>query len=110
MSDALLLERRFLNVAGGDFIAPFASLLEAVLRGRENSVVLSERRKVEEFKGACNEAVAFAQQMTTGRIGGVSVHLLALAEKAVQQCALRKDEDVQVWAERLARDVGNVTD
>jgi hypothetical protein len=110
MSDVLMLERRFLNVAGYDLIAPFADLLESALRGRENSVVLSERRKVEELRGACNEAVAFAQQMPTGRIGGVSPHLLALAEKAVQQCALRKDEDVQAWAERLARDVGNATD
>lgn len=36
--------------------------------------------------------------------------LLALAKRVVEQQKARKDEDVQAWAERLAREVGNATD
>jgi hypothetical protein len=63
-----------------------------------------------EFSAACREAVTFAQRLATGQVEAPSPDLLALAKQAQQQCDARKNEDVQAWAEQLARDVGNAMD
>ena len=45
----MMLEWPFRHVSSRDIVAPFTDLFDSVRRGRENSVVLSERRMVEEF-------------------------------------------------------------
>jgi hypothetical protein len=69
-----------------------------------------EKRMSTEFKAACREAVTFAQRFEAGQVEAPSPDLLALAKRAAEQCAARRNEDVQTWAEQLARDVGNTTD
>ena len=39
-----------------------------------------------------------------------SAELLALAKQVVQQQQVRRQDDIQAWAERLAQDVGNAVD
>jgi hypothetical protein len=68
------------------------------------------QRMTTEFRAACREAVTFAQRIEAGQVEAPSPDLLALAKQAAQQCAARKNEDGQAWAERLARDAGNATD
>lgn len=40
------------------------------------------------------------------RVAAPSPEMLDLARRAVDSCRSRQGEDVQVWAERLAKDVG----
>lgn len=66
---------------------------------------MMDQRLRSEFSAACQDAINFAQRMAIGQVGVPSPELLALAKGAVQQCAARKNEDVQAWAKQLARDV-----
>src|SRR5262249_15479894 len=110
-----------------NLVVPLITLFYSVTRaGRQNSVVLREQaravpstsvtslgpeqRILAEFSADCREAVTFAQRILTGQVEAPSPDLIALATRAAQQCAARKNEDVQAWAEQLARDVGNATD
>jgi hypothetical protein len=127
MNETFLVEEPFRHVWSRDLVAPLVALFHSGTRlGRENSVVLREQaraappgaatspapeqRLTAEFSAACREAVTFAQRLGTGQVEALSPELLALAKQAAQQCAARKKEDVQAWAEQLARDVGNATD
>jgi len=126
MNDALPLGDPYRHVSTRDFFAPVVAWFHSVIQiGCENSIVLREQSRAclpappgtgqeqllaAEFKAACHEAVTFAQQLKTGQVGHLSHDLIALARQAVQQCAAREKEDVQTWADRLARDVGNATD
>jgi hypothetical protein len=69
-----------------------------------------KQRALEEFNTACREAVNFARQLVNGQVKASSPDLLALAKRAAEQCAARKNEDVEAWAERLARDISNTMD
>jgi hypothetical protein len=64
----------------------------------------------DEFSLACREAVTFAQLLSSGRAAVPPANMLELAKRVVLKQKARKAEDVQTWAERLARDVGNATD
>jgi uncharacterized protein (TIGR04255 family) len=127
MIEILPLEASFRHVSTRDLVAPLLSLFYSATRaGRENSVVLREQAMVappeaatlsareqgflDKFSADCRQAVSFAQRIVTGQVEAPSPDLLALARQAAQQCAARKDEDVQAWADRLARDVGSATD
>jgi hypothetical protein len=68
------------------------------------------RRLAEHFRASCRTTVSLAQQLQAGRAMTPSADLLALAKQAAEHRASRKDEDIQTWAERLARDTGNATD
>ncbi len=65
---------------------------------------------IEEFDIARREAVAFAQQLSSREVAMASPELLALARQAAQRLQARQAEDVQTWADRLARDVGDAVD
>jgi hypothetical protein len=127
MIEALLWENPFCHVSKRELVAPLIDLfLSRTRSGRENSVFLrkhaqdvlptadilldAEQRLMSEFSAACQDAVDFAQRMASGQVGMPSPEMLALAKRAAQQCAARNNEDVQVWAEQLARDVGNAVD
>lgn len=127
MNEAFLRDGAFRHVSTQGLVDPFIALFYSVTRvGHENSVVLRDqtqggpsaalaafdpgRRTLHDFSTDCRGAVTFAQQSMTGRVTTLSSALIALAEQAAQQCALRKNEDAQAWAEQLARDVGNATD
>jgi hypothetical protein len=126
MSEGLLLENRFLHVWSRDLVAPFVVVFSTgAWLGRENSVVLREQMRpaqtaatlslgdqalLDEFSAACREAVLFAERILTDQYGELPPELQALANQAAEECAARQQEDVQSWAEQLARDVGNATD
>jgi hypothetical protein len=58
---------------------------------------------------ACREAVLFAQRLPAGKVEAPSADMLELARLAVQRQA-QQEEDVEAWAERLAREVGDIVD
>jgi hypothetical protein len=64
----------------------------------------------DEVTAACQEAVSFAQRLASGKVEMPPADLLALARQVVQQQQMRQEEDVEAWAEQLARDVGHATD
>jgi hypothetical protein len=70
----------------------------------------ARQRLADQFQTTCRATVTLAQQLQTGQVKAPSADLLALAKQAAEHCASRKDEDIQIWAERLARDTGNATD
>jgi hypothetical protein len=133
VTEDLFLEEQFrhVHVSTQDMVAPFvARYYPGTLRRRLNSVFLRQEGKPEplavpatvvsspepqqylpeEFLAACRDAVAFAERLAAGQVETPSDDLLALAKRAVQQQEARRGEDVDAWAERLARDVGNATD
>jgi hypothetical protein len=127
MSELALYGDPFRHVATRELVTPLIdSFYPAMRAGRENSVVLREQGLAvppapvsssdsgqglpADFLAACREAVSFAQQLPAGRVQAPSAELLALAKRAVEQQLARKDEDVQSWAEQLARDGGKATD
>jgi len=64
----------------------------------------------DEFVAACDEAVSFAQRLNVGHVDTPSLATLALARQALQTQQKLQQEDVDVWAERLAREVCADTD
>ncbi len=111
MLEFLLLDNPYRHVLTRDLLAPLAPFYRVIWAGCENSVVLGEQQRLaNEFATACGEAVTFAQRIVSGQLEVPSMSLLTLAKQALQHCSARQNEDVQVWAERLAREVGNATD
>lgn len=110
MLELLLIDNPFRHVSTENLLAPLAPFYRTIWAGCENSVVLGEQRLLDEFRITCNDAVAFAQRAFSGQVATPSQEMLELARRAIQSCDARKDEDVQAWAERLARDVGHLTD
>jgi hypothetical protein len=116
MIEALLQENPFNYVSKRELVQPLIDAFFTRTRsGLENSIFLSEltaldRHLMSEFSIACQDTINFAQLMAQGQLEPPPPKLLDLAKRAVQQCMARQNEDVQVWAERLARDVSEVTD
>jgi hypothetical protein len=127
MNSALSLEEPFRYAMTHALVDPLVCLFRfGTRRGRENSIVLSEpapaaphgaasldeeqERATQEFLADCRAAVAFAGRLAAGQLDTPSPELLALAKRALQRQQALKAEDVQTWAERLARDVSGATD
>jgi hypothetical protein len=88
-------------LSGAESLAPLGWVTSSLCRSDTDG---------REFIAACQEAVSFAQRLSAGLIEKPSTDLLALAKQVVQQQQRRQAEDVQPWAERLARDVGDAVD
>jgi hypothetical protein len=127
MIDTLLQPDLFIHDSTRALLAPLVSLFSAVMQSGELSVTLAnqarvfgepaaltlidaEKGRAEEIRTACRDALTFAEQMMSGQIAVSSADLLALARQAAEGCEARKQEDIQTWADRLARDVGHVAD
>jgi hypothetical protein len=85
-------------------------VLDGAERLPEGARVRVELADQHDFTAACQEAVSFAQRLPAGKLQPPSADMLALAKQAVQQQQQHQDEDVHTWAERLAQDIGKLTD
>jgi hypothetical protein len=70
----------------------------------------SDERFMMQVAERARNIISTAKGISSAGIMPTSADLLDLANRAARQCEERKSEDVGLWAERLAGEVGEATD